>query len=138
MAELMLSLMLWIGDHSQHDVFLRLPTISQVNHYHLCMRYGIDDPQQCENSQLKGFYNKRNTIYLPLDFTTDSLDKQSELLHELVHFAQWENMHPHEAYCLGEKEAEAYRLQNTWRVQHGLNPVSDEFTLMMLTASCED
>ena len=135
MAEIMFSLLLWIGDNSHHDVYLNLPNISQVEPANMCRQYSKDNIHHCDSSKLIGFYNKADTIFLNLNFTADTLNEQSQLLHELVHFVQWENMSPREDYCLGEIEAEAYRLQNRWRAQHNLKPVSDEFTLMMLAAS---
>jgi len=138
MGELMFSLLLWIGDNSQHDIFLKLPNISQVEPQNMCRQYTRGNSYQCDPEKLIGFYDKADTIFLNLDFTAETLNEQSQLLHELIHFVQWENMSPSENYCLGEVEAEAYRLQNRWRAQHNLKPVSDEFTLMMLAASCED
>lgn len=138
MADIMFSLLLWIGDHSQHDIYLRLPNVSQVEQSSICQQYGINTKTECDNRSLIGFYDMDLTIYLPLNYSPETLHQQSQLLHELVHFIQWENMNENESYCLGEKEYEAYQLQNLWRGQNGLEPVSDGFTLMMLAASCED
>ena len=137
MNEILFSLMMWIGQNSQYDVFLNLPNISQVEPANMCRQYNRNNNQYCDPEKLIGFYNKQNTVYLGLDFSTNTLNQQSQLLHELVHYVQWENMYPNESYCLGQIEYEAYRLQNLWRKQNNLQPVSDEFTLIMLAASCE-
>ena len=138
MSELLFSLMLWIGDNSQYDIFLKVPNISQVESTNICNQYLENGGHSCKSGEIIGFYNKSNTIYLPLQFNAITLNEQSQLLHELIHFVQWENMHTNEQYCLGMKEAEAYHLQNKWRAQHNLKPVSDPFTLLLLETSCEE
>ena len=138
MSDLMLAMLLWIGDNSQYNDLLNLPNISKVEQHNMCALYGINNKQRCEMQRLVGFFNKDLTIYMRQDFRPDTLHRQSQLLHELVHYVQWANMHVNEDYCLGQMEHEAYVLQNQWRAQNGLEPVSDEFTLMMLAASCED
>ena len=138
MSDLMFAMLLWIGDHSHYDDYLSLPNIAQTEPYNLCAQYGINNKQRCEMQRLVGFFNKDLTIYMHQNFTADTPHRQSQLLHELVHYVQWANMSPNESYCLGQMEHEAYLLQNQWRAQQGLEPVSDEFTLMMLAASCED
>lgn len=137
MNEILFSLLLWIGDNTQYDIFLNQPNISQVEPANMCRQYTNGNNQHCDPKQLIGFYNKSNTIYLGLNFKADTLNQKSQLLHELVHYVQWQNLFTNEPYCLGQIEHEAYRLQNLWRKQNNLQPVSDEFTLMMLAASYE-
>lgn len=86
--------------------------------------------------QLKGFYNERLTIYLHGSFDNAKPAYQSWLLHELVHYIQWHNGEHIDA-CWGQLEAEAYRLQDQWRVEKGMHRQADPFRLVMLEAACE-
>jgi len=137
MNELIFSLLLWIGDHSSYDVYLPHPNIAQVTPHNLCKRYGIDHKGRCDDMRLIGFYDTQQTIFLRTQFDRKSLNQQSHLLHEMVHYVQWSNGLDSD-YCLGELELEAYELQDRWRLQQGLAPVLADFNRMMLAASCED
>ncbi|MFW2373572.1 MAG: DUF6647 family protein [Gammaproteobacteria bacterium] len=137
MNELIFSLLLWIGDHSSYDIYLQHPNIAQLTPHNLCQHYGIDHKDRCEGMRLIGFYDTRQTIFLRTQFDSNSLNQQSHLLHEMVHYVQWSNGLDSD-YCLGQLELEAYELQDMWRIQNGLPPVLGDFNAMMLAASCED
>lgn len=137
MNEIILSLMLWVGDHTRYDIYLQQPNILQTTQHNMCKSYGIDHKARCDSMKLTAFYNKQQTIYLKTSFEPDSLHNQSQLLHELVHYIQWSNQLENH-YCLGQLELEAYDLQDQWRIQNGLEPLLDDFNRLMLAASCED
>ena len=101
----------------------------------MCQLFGIDDKFRCDVSGLKGFYNEDQTIYMGIDFDPANSHHVSRLLHELVHYVQYQNGEGKER-CRGEVEVEAYELQDRWRESEGLEPILAEFNRMMLKASC--
>lgn len=136
MHNIIIGLLTWIGMNSNYNTELSTPNIVMTELHNICSQYGINNKKRCQDSRLQGFYNKYQTIYLKLDFQQHDLDDQSKLVHELVHYVQWKNGH-NKSTCLGHLELEAYKIQDRWRVQHGLEPKLDEFRKMMLQASCE-
>lgn len=136
MDALILSMMVWLQSHTAYDTRVELPNIAIVEVANLCQNYGITQAGNCEAMQLKGFYNESHTIYLYGGFSDQDLADQSRLLHELVHYIQWHNGE-HIDGCWGTLEAEAYRLQDQWRVQNNLEAQADPFKLVMLEAACD-
>lgn len=137
MNELMLSLLLWIGDHSAYNAPLTLPNLVRTEQSNVCQNYGITQKDRCQAQRLVGFFDKNLTIYMRIGYDLDDIHHQSQLLHELVHYVQWANKKNDDNYCLGLIELEAYNLQDQWRMQHGLQPVLSDFNRLMLEASCE-
>lgn len=135
MTELLMSLLVWIGGHSAYNAHIDLPNLVFTNLHNMCANYGINNKQRCEDMKLRGFFDKRLSIYLRPDFDPGDPHHQSQLLHELVHYVQFINMKSRN-YCLGLLELEAYDLQDQWRVSHGLKPVLGDFNRLMLEASC--
>ena len=103
----------------------------------LCQHYGIHQKHRCQAQRLAGFFDKNITIYMRVSYDLDDPHHQSQLLHELVHYVQWENRQADDHYCLGLIELEAYELQDKWRVKNGLQPLLSDFNRLMLEASCE-
>ena len=136
MNEIMLSFLVWIGANTSHNTNLNLPNIVMTNQHNMCANYGINHKQRCEAMRLKGFFNKELSIYLRPDFDENNPHHLSQLLHELVHYVQFQNMKT-EHYCLGALEVEAYDLQDRWRKNNGLQPVLADFNRLMLEASCD-
>lgn len=135
MNEIMLSFLVWIGANSDYDTHLNLPNIVITEEQNMCALYGINHKQRCKDMKLKGFYDKRLSIYLHPDFNADNPHHQSQLLHELIHYVQFRNRDDGD-YCLGLLELEAYDLQDKWRQRQGLQPVLGDFNRLMLAASC--
>lgn len=134
MAELILSLIVWIGANSEYDVDFPQPIVVMTTQHNMCELFGISDKFRCEVSGLKGFYNEDMTIYLGTDFNPENSHHVSRLLHELVHYVQYQNG---EGYlCRGNLEVDAYDLQDKWRKDKGLEPVLAEFNRLMLEANC--
>ena len=135
MNELMLAFLVWIGDKTTYNTEINLPNIVITNEYNMCAVYGINHKQRCESRKLRGFFNKELSIYLRSDFDVTNPHHQSQLLHELIHYVQFQNMDD-DNYCLGLIELEAYDLQDKWRHEKGLQPVLADFNRLMLEASC--
>lgn len=136
MDALMLSMMAWLHFHTGYDVKVEVPNVTITEMTNLCYLYGITEPGNCEAMQLKGFYNESLTIFLHGDFKDDNPTDQSRLLHELVHYIQWHNGENVDG-CWGVLEAEAYRLQDLWRLDNGMDKQADPFKLVMLEAACD-
>lgn len=136
MDAIMLAMVAWLNLHTEFDMQINLPNVVFMEPANLCNAYGISDPGTCKATQLLGFYNKSQTIYLTSDFNISNPQHQSYLLHELVHYLQWQNGEG--KGCWGTLEVEAYNLQDEWRYQHHVNSQTDAFKLIMLEAACDD
>lgn len=117
-------LMDWVKTQVQSlDVNLELPGVKRVNAKEMVqVAYGKDLPKAMseKNLQIYGLYNYKNeTIYL-----LDSIDLNSEkgksiLLHELVHYLQYQNGHDERVSCKNELEKLAYGLEARYLKEHG-------------------
>lgn len=136
MNETVAVLLMWINLNTSMIPPDEAPNLVFTEAHNMCMQYGINNKNQCRNMRLAGFYNRHNTIYLPVDFDRRSQAHQSKLLHELIHYVQWKNGLGQG--CRGKLEAQAYRLQDKWLLQRNQVARSDEFTVMMLEAACEE
>lgn len=136
MDALMLSLLAWVHFHTGYDVEVSLPNVTITETVNLCQNYGMTTPGHCDAIKLSGFYDERYTIYLRARFDDDKLADQARLLHELIHYIQWHNEINKDS-CWATLEVEAYRLQDQWRVEHGLDEQADPFKLVMLESACD-
>ena len=136
MDAIILSLLAWLNLYTEYDTNIDLPNIVITEKANMCQNYGIKDAGTCEATKLKGFYDKKLTIYLHPDFDLHNPTDQSRLLHELVHYVQWYNGRDKGA-CWGHLEVEAYNLQDEWRFMHGMTGDTDPFKLVMLEAACD-
>ena len=137
MSDLILAMLVWVSANSQYSLPQQLPNIVMVEPYQLCQKYGVQNQLNCKMLKVKGIYDKDVTIYLRNTFNPDDIEDRARLLHELIHWAQWANGHNEVNNCMGNLEVEAYTLQDQWRAQFGLQAKRDEFTMLMLEASCE-
>lgn len=137
MVETIFAMMLWIEANTDYHAPAFQPNVVITEPSNVCVAYGLNQQGRCQAARLLGFYDKDVTIYLRNDYQHTDIEHASRLLHELVHYVQWKNG-SHENRCLGDLEAEAYELQDRWRVQFGLEPKVDPFKLIMLSASCDD
>ena len=136
MHEVLIGMLAWIGSHTGYVTTLELPNVVMTTQHNMCAVYGIDSKSRCDDSRLRGFYDKNVTIYMHVGFDTSDHHARSQLLHELVHYVQWANQ-SNAGKCLGHLELEAYDLQDKWRSQHELKPTLSEFNRLMLEASCD-
>ncbi len=136
MTDTIAAMLLWIGSHTGYNIDVSAPNIVITESYHMCRLYGIKQFGQCDAAKLMGFYDKDLTIYLHAAFDIRRDSDRGRLVHELVHYIQWQN-NKHNSSCLGLLEVEAYRVQDKWLVKHGKAPQADEFKLAMMSASCD-
>ncbi|MCG8324036.1 MAG: hypothetical protein MI673_00845 [Thiotrichales bacterium] len=135
MKELVIMLFTWISANTSYDVNHPQPNIVLTTRHNLCQLYGIHDFDTCNASGLRAFYDKDLTIYMGIDFDESDSHKISGLLHELTHYIQYRN-NRHDNTCLGHLELEAYKVQDAWRAEQGLEPVLDIFNEILLEDSC--
>ena len=85
---------------------------------------------------------KGGVIFLNEDFNLK--DEEYVLVHELVHYMQFENDKYHDyageehqtPVCKSLMEPEAYRAQDAWVSATGKGKLSDPFTVMAIVAAC--
>lgn len=100
-----------------------MPDVKKVNSKQMFkIAFGKDMPRAMsqKNMQIFGLYNYKNkTVYL-----LDSIDLNTEkgksiLLHELVHYVQYENDHDEKVSCKNKLEHLAYNLEAKYLKEHG-------------------
>ncbi len=116
----------WVRDEVSHldfEVGTDMPSVKRVsNGEMLKVAFGKNMPRAVnqKNMQIYGLYNFRNgTIYL-----LDSIDLETEkgksiLLHELVHYLQYQNGHNEKVDCKNQLEHLAYNLEAKYLQAHG-------------------
>ena len=119
-AGLITDLLDWIANNSDYDTtFLQSnpPLIEFCECGEIILYEG--KPVVIEE-HLKGLYDKPNrkiTLVRPWD--ASKVYDVSILLHELIHFVQYNNK---EWVCWNETEWEAYKLQEAWLLERGHDP----------------
>ncbi len=105
------------------EVNNEMPDIQRVSSKSMLkIAFGKDIPRAVnqKNMQIYGLYNFKNkTVYL-----LDSIDLETEkgksvLLHELVHYVQYQNGHDKKVNCKNELENLAYHLEARYLQEHG-------------------
>jgi hypothetical protein len=83
-------------------------------------------------SEMRGLYNAAEAvIYLARPWSAASVRDRSVLLHELVHHRQVAARH---WYCPQAMEWDAYRLQEDWLTEHGVDPGFSWIYIHMLSS----
>jgi len=137
MKELMLLLLVWIGNNSTLEVEqVFLPEVKFVSSEELHARFGLEE--RCDGIKVKGLYHKDDKIiYLRDDWDQYNLIDRSFLLHELVHHRQIESNYK----CRQEKEKEAYELQFKYLIENAINNpqevlhINDLFYIILTTCA---
>jgi len=137
MKELMLLLLVWIGNNSTLEVEqVFLPEVKFVSSAELHARFGLEE--RCDGIKVKGLYHKDDKIiYLRDDWDQYNLIDRSFLLHELVHHRQIESNYK----CRQEKEKEAYELQFKYLIENAINNpqevlhINDLFYIILTTCA---
>lgn len=116
----------WVKDEigqTDMEVGTSMPGVKRVsNGEMLRVAFGKDLPRATnqKNMQIYGLYNFKNgTIYLldSIDLNTDK--GKSILLHELVHYLQYQNGQDHKVDCKNQLEYLAYNLEARYLKEHG-------------------
>lgn len=117
---LVVNLLRWIGEHSDYkvDAFVKNPP--KISFCACGDSVLYEGHRIVIHEAVKGVYDKRlRKITLVKPWTKKNLVNVSTLLHELVHFVQYQSRHwP----CWNATEWQAYKLQALWLKQHGVKP----------------
>lgn len=133
MPELVDSLLQWIGAYSSYDVEpsrLAPPTIESCAVGDTISLSGLEF--HVEDNLLAAYGPRKRVIYLVEPWRSDDVMDQSRLLHELVHDVQSRSR---TWACPREMEWDAYKLQEIWLKQHGIDPHFN-WTLILMLSRC--
>lgn len=135
LAEEAARLLAWIGAHSDLPI---APVMADLPAVRFCdvgeiVPYEAGDIEV--HDRLKGAYDAvHNVIYLVGPWTGETELDRSVLLHELVHAAQ---MRGPPFPCTAAMEWDAYRLQEAYLAERGIDPGFNWFAIHMLSR-CPD
>ena len=135
-TELVRDLLGWIGAHSDYDVAAAQADPPEIR---LCDT-GDDLPYRdghtlVETGEIALYDPRRKLIHLVRPWHPDQPRDQSVLLHELVHHVQ---LTSRSWYCLQETEWQAYRLQEKWLAEAGIDPKFDWLWIHTLSVCPRD
>ena len=124
MKELVSILLLWISSHSQLVYEgSNLPEVIQVSKKELVNEmYEGNPPFALNINRISaiGLYNfKKGNIYLLDSLDLDTTKGRSFLLHEVVHFLQYELGIEKKFSCKNQLEPLAYKLQAKYLIENG-------------------
>lgn len=97
---------------------------------------GQEFPEDPANGRVHGLY-QADTIYLSTDCPLTDVFCQSVVLHELVH--HYQDYGEGELVCYGQREREAYLLQQKWLEQRGVDiwdHLDPLYTMMVWQVGC--
>ncbi|MDX1605644.1 MAG: DUF6647 family protein [Candidatus Competibacterales bacterium] len=124
-------LLQWIGVNSDYDTAPYVtdpPTVLFCSHGE-----SIDYEGQAVTVQrhMKGLYDKdNNTIFLVRPWSGDDPYNRSTLLHELIHLVQYNSR---DWPCWHKTEWEAYKLQEAWLNERGLESGFNWMDILILS-----
>ena len=121
MADLMFVLMLWISQVSGIPMPQTVPDIKYLESNQLYERhFGVKPPPETTTTVRAIYDRQTKTIYMTKGWAPDNHNNVGTLVHELVHFMQFEST-PYDSPgfrqrypCLQAVEKEAYEVQEKW------------------------
>jgi hypothetical protein len=141
MKEVLLGLLLWISQNTGlvYDGEGGLPEVKQVEARTLATLFFKDqipaylsptDVQRMTEHIEAIYHPDSKTIYVRNGVDMTSIDGKSTLVHELVHFLQYQNGIDRKVACVNALERDAYRAQAAYLRQKGREPMVDGFTII--------
>ncbi len=144
MEALLLTLLLWINQHTHfdYDADKGLPTVMSADQITLAALIINDDEELRENkntfsfqnfaNQLEAVYDHRHQrILVSSKIEWNSPYGRSVLVHELVHFIQYKNGEQDQVGCLNALERDAYEVQALYMEAHGVPKNFDTLTVAL-------
>ncbi len=148
MEQLLVTLLLWIGQHSTFEYHpdMELPVVEQVSQQRLAELYVgegkqvqgfMSDAQRAAmvqhlSTSLEAVYAAdKNTIFLGQKIDPESPYGRSVMVHELIHFLQREHEYHTKVACNNALEKDAYFIQAEYMKQNQLVPPFNKFTVLM-------
>lgn len=151
MEALMLTLLLWINQHTQfeYDPHHGLPAISAADQITLAALI-IDDEDELKRNrntvsfqnfvnQLEAVYDHhRQRILLSSKIDWNSPYGRSVIVHELVHFIQYQQGMQNRVECLNALERDAYEVQALYMETFGVPKNFDKLTVALRSMCWEN
>jgi hypothetical protein len=104
----------WLDRHAPWPRRAHSPAVRLISPERVA---GLAGPSGRGHGTRRGLYDpETDTIYLVRPWDLEEAEDVAVLLHELVHHRQA----PHHWYCAGAQEPPAYRLQDAWLAERGL------------------
>lgn len=129
----MQELLMWIGQHTDYDVTPAIARLPEIVFSDCGDNIIYENEEITVEDHTKGLYDAHNyTIILIRPWHEENLNDVSTLLHELVHVEQHEKRH---WLCPQKTEWEAYKLQETWLKENGIDP-DFNWVMIYLMSSC--
>ncbi len=127
MSDLVVSLLIWIG--SQLNLTVDLDTVPSVRFASgetlVRMAFAGERPAAASPKKVLGLYDFENQIvYLARGTDLGSDEGKAILVHELVHFLQYQHGVHRRISCIGDLEPAAYLLESIYRSRHGMTRVT--------------
>lgn len=130
------SLLDWVELNTQYDVSQTRSDPPVVNFCMVGELIKYEGRQIIVDTHLNAAYDsQRRRISIVGQWSPDNIRDQSILLHELVHDVQLLNR---EWYCLQQPEWEAYKLQDAWLQEHGVDSGFDWLYIYFLSRCPRD
>lgn len=108
----------WIGGHTPYDISKTLAEPPAVIFSDWGQMISYEGRQLVLGSSLRAVYDvDARQIYLLRPWSSANIFDHSTLLHELVHDVQYQNR---TWSCAGKSEWEAYKLQEAWLLERGV------------------
>jgi hypothetical protein len=149
MSELLLVLLLWIDQHSAFEYRPEWghPAVERLERRELVLSMFRDqvpaflseeDLDDLEQSVAAIYNHDTRTMLVATDIDLQSAYGQAVLVHELVHFIQFEAGDDEEVRCLHALEKDAYTVQRNFMEAKGLEPDFDAFTVAVRSMCPEE
>ena len=149
MPELLLTLLLWIDQHSalEYRPAWGRPAVERLERRELVLSMfreevpaflSEEDLDNLEQSVAAIYNHDTRTMLVASDIDVRSAYGQAVLVHELVHFIQFEAGHDQEVRCLHALEEDAYTVQRRFMETKGLEPDFDAFTVVVRSMCPEE
>jgi|APSaa5957512535_1039671.scaffolds.fasta_scaffold20243_4 hypothetical protein len=115
----------WINQHSSFDYSVdQIPKVKTVNARKIAaIAFGGALPKAVnpENLKIFGLYNfKEKTIYILETIDLNTEKGKAILLHELVHYIQYQSGKDKLVNCIKELEPKAYEIEEAYLNKHGI------------------
>ena len=138
MKELTLALLTWIGGHTSLAVDGNdLPQIVQIDQPQLVrILYDGSLPQglDIDSVTVAGLYNFRDgKIYLSNNVDLGTIEGRAVLVHELVHYLQYQQGLDRSVPCMRALERSAYAAQAQYLKQHGAQTPFNEAQVLTVS-----
>lgn len=133
LSPLVVNLLTWIGENGDYSVAPFLSALPEISFCNRNEEIVYENRSIIMHEPVSGVYDfNENKIVLVKPWSSQNPENVGTLLHELVHFVQYSSK---EWVCWHETEWEAYKLQENWLKQNGIDPEFN-WTEIFLLSRC--